>query len=76
MRKADGESRDLGMTTSSTAMWISEKALSWGLLWVELGFMERIKLDRYGPNMTESRDNVYNCMRFHITGILSKLDDL
>lgn len=57
-------------------MWISEKALSWGLLWVELGFMDRIKFDRFGPNMTENRDNVYNCMRFHITGILSKLDDL
>ena len=57
------------MTTSSTAMWISEKELSWGLLQVELGFMDRIKFDRFGPNMRENRDNVYNCMWFHITGI-------
>lgn len=64
------------MTASSTAMWISEKELSWGLLWVELRFMDRIKFDRFGPNMRENRDNVYNCMKFRIIGILSKLDDL
>ena len=38
--------------------------------------MDRIKFDRFGPNMRENRDNIYNCMRFQITGILSKLDDL